>query len=69
MDNKVVFLAHRNDSAKTEVIEQLACAFCRNKTWLAVYDEARSPFPRLTCAACGNSAGHFGWIGYDEAKA
>jgi hypothetical protein len=67
MDNKVVFLAHRNDSIKTEVIENLSCRVCSNKTWAVVYDESRSSFPRMQCACCGTSAGHFGWVADEEA--
>lgn len=61
MSDKVVFLAHRNDKVSTEYTEHLTCSNCKNKTYKATY-EGNSEFPLLSCAACGNLAGYFGWV-------
>lgn len=60
--NKVVFLAHRNEEYKTTSTEILACGNCGNKTWLAVYEAKGDGFPRLKCTCCGTSGAHFGWV-------
>jgi hypothetical protein len=65
-DNKVVFLAHRNDTP-TAMTEVLVCGSCQNKTWTAEYGVRGSNFPRLRCAACGEAAGYFGWVEDKEA--
>jgi hypothetical protein len=63
MSDKVVFLAYRSDKAETDGRELLACARCRNKAWLVVYDG--HDYPRLVCTACGTDGGTIGWVGKD----
>jgi hypothetical protein len=63
-DNKVVFLAFRNDTP-TDTQEVLSCSTCKNKTWLARYFP-NANFPTMVCAACGQHHGKFGWINDDE---
>lgn len=60
-DDKVVFLAFRNDAPTEASEEVVSCAQCKNKTWKAVYGAA-SGFPLLRCACCGFDAGRFGWV-------
>lgn len=65
-DDKVVFLAHRNDTP-TATTEVLVCGACHNKTWVVEYGVKGSNYPRMRCCACGEAAGYFGWI--DDAEA
>jgi len=58
----VIHLAHRNDSTDTDFVEYLACKNCKNKTWIALYEQACRGFPRLKCACCGQDGGLFGWV-------
>jgi len=62
----VVFLAHRNDSVNTDFVEFLSCKNCHNKSWLVVYEQEKSSFPRMKCACCGESAGLFGWVNQED---
>ena len=67
-DNKVVFLAHRNDTPITITeVKVLSCGRCTNKTWVAEYGSKGSEYPRMRCAVCGEYGGYFGWM--DEAEA
>ena len=63
--SNVIFLAHRNDSP-TEVEEMLCCKACKNRTFTAIYRNGIESFPALQCAACGNIAGEFGWVGDEK---
>ena len=68
MENKVVYLAHRNNKPgiETETEEILSCGTCKNKMWIIVYESAGCGFPRIKCACCGESAGYFGWLNKEE---
>lgn len=67
-ENKVVYLAHRNDTpVDTTKIEVLACGRCNNKTWVVEYGSRGSEYPRMRCAVCGEYGGYFGWIDDTEA--
>lgn len=61
MNDKVVFLAHRNEKMETEISEHLTCPRCKNRTYIGTYTSS-SKFPSLTCAVCGSMAGYFGWV-------
>lgn len=67
-EGKVIFLAFRNPELPSDTVENLTCGTCRNKTWLAVYEEKGNGFPRLKCACCGMDGGHFGWVNEEEIK-
>jgi hypothetical protein len=58
--DKVVFLAHRSPEQVESGRDLLACANCRNKTFLHVCDKP-SGFPLAQCAACGQHIGRIGW--------
>ena len=45
-NNKVIFLAHRNETP-TAINEVLVCGGCHNKSWVAEYGVKGSEFPRL----------------------
>jgi len=60
MSDSVVFLAFDNPDIPVEE-KRLACASCRNKTWVVRYDEGED-FPGLQCACCGSWGGRIGWI-------
>lgn len=66
-EKKVIFLAHRNDNLKSEVVEVLSCGRCSNKTWLVKHGVRGSNFPFMECSACGESAGYLGWVDDTEA--
>jgi hypothetical protein len=60
MNEKVVFLAFSNERVEPEGRDFLACKYCRNKTFTAIFEGAET-FPLMQCAACGSHMGHFGW--------
>lgn len=62
-ENKVVFLAHRNDKTPAEQIEAdyLTCKTCRNKTYVIRWTKG-SEFAQAACACCGADAGQLGWV-------
>jgi hypothetical protein len=64
-EQKVVFLAFRNNAPTAASEEVVACSGCQNKTWKAVY-APNSDFPMLRCACCGATAGRFGWVSDDH---
>lgn len=59
MNDKVIYLAYQNERLVPDGRELLACAHCRNKTFVVVYDGAG--FPLLQCPACGCHLGRVGW--------
>lgn len=63
-NNKVVFLAHCNDTP-IQPLNYLTCGSCDNKTWIATY--GKSKFPSMSCAVCGKDAGFFGWVSDEDA--
>lgn len=65
-ENKVIFLAHRNDTP-TATTEILTCGGCGNKSWVAEYGANGSNYPRMKCCVCGTLAGYFGWVDDTEA--
>jgi hypothetical protein len=58
-DEKVIFLAFKNEQIEPDARDLMACKTCRNKTFTVIYEGER--FPLLQCAACVNHIGHFGW--------
>ena len=61
MSEKVVFLAYKGSNVTEEHMTVDACANCRNKTFLVIYDGQN--FPLMKCAACGQ---HIGRIGFAD---
>ena len=59
MNEKVVFLAFKNDQMEPDMRDLIACKVCRNKTFIVIYK--LESFPLLQCAACQTQIGHFGW--------
>ena len=59
MNDKVVFLAFKNDNTQQEHISFSACAACKNKTFIVVHDGME--FPMMKCAACGQHIGRIRW--------
>ena len=60
MDDKVVYLEYRTKDAEEEYMGRVACAECRNKTFL-VEMTREDKFPLMKCACCGQHIGRFGW--------
>ena len=61
MNDKVVYLEFKNKNTIEEgFINFVACANCRNKTYVLIEDE-KDQFPLLKCSACGNEIGRIGW--------
>jgi hypothetical protein len=58
-DDKVIYLAFRNEDLPPPEEGRLACGHCRNKTWLVIYGVG--DYPRLQCASCGEHGGRIGW--------
>lgn len=67
-DEKVVYLAFSNPEkqVESEIIEVIACARCRNKTF-TILSNGEHAFPELKCSVCGVICGKFGWV-HDDSK-
>lgn len=60
-DEKVVFLAFKNDNLQPEELTMFACRVCRNKTFKLIND-GEDDYPLLRCAACDNQISRIGWV-------
>ena len=59
-DDKVIFLAFKNEKVNPSGRDFLACGHCRNKTYILEW-HGDSKFPLCQCAACGMHIGLVGW--------
>jgi hypothetical protein len=58
-DDKVIYLAFKNEHIEPDTRDLMACKVCRNKTFIVIYEPEK--FPLMQCAACETQIGHFGW--------
>lgn len=66
-DDNVIFLAFENDNLKPGSYDLLACAHCRNKTFLMRYEGGEN-FPICCCAACGNHLSRMGFAPEEDVQ-
>lgn len=62
-NDRVVYLAFKNDKVQPDGITVQSCTWCQNKTFIIVCQG--EGFPMLKCSVCGNNIGKFGWA-HDE---
>lgn len=65
MTGEVIHLQFRSPHVVDDERAFLACAVCRNKTFLMVQDKVEW-FPLMQCAACGQHMGRMGWAHDDD---
>jgi hypothetical protein len=68
-EDNLILLKFRSPEQTEGTRDLLACANCRNKTFLHVCDKPEG-FPLAQCAACGQHIGRIGWAdSIDDAPA
>lgn len=58
---EVIELKFRNPHTVDDDTHILACKYCRNKTYIFIYD-GKDGFPLMKCAACDQHMGRMGWV-------